>query len=83
MEIVIYTQPSCTSCVLVKSLLKRTNLEITEYVLGEDITVEEYNERYPTVDVTPLVILDGISYISIKEIAKKLLAEGLVTAPNK
>lgn len=75
--------PTCTSCVLLKTLLKRTNLTVVEYTVGEDITMEEFNQKYPQVYAVPLVIFEDIQYISIKELTKKLIEKGLVELPNK
>lgn len=83
MEITIYTLPTCTSCVLLKSLLKRANVSVKEYVVNEDITMEEYNKKYPHIQVVPLIIFEDILYISIKDIAKKLIEKGLIELPNK
>jgi glutaredoxin len=83
MEIKIYTSAGCVHCTHVKVLLERANLTWEEIEIGKDITMENFKSKYPTVDYTPFVIIDGNYYIGLVEVARKFLKEGLVEAPKK
>jgi glutaredoxin len=75
--------PSCIVCIHIKTLLKKANLEWEEIVIGEDISMEGFNIEYPHVDKTPFTVIDGQHYYELTEVAKKLLADGLIKAPTK
>ena len=85
MEIIIYTSQGCVWCVRIKELMQRANLNYTE-VLWQDLDGDEQvslSEKYPQMSSFPVAIIDGEYVGGLVPVAKRFLAEGLVTAPNK
>jgi glutaredoxin len=82
MEIKIYTQPGCSHCTHIQTLLKRCNLNWEELVLGQDIPIEQFRSMYPLVNGVPFVVIDGENFYDITVIAKKFLKEGRINAPQ-
>jgi glutaredoxin len=78
MEITIYTQPTCKPCAIMKALLRRSTADVKEIVVGENISVLDFANEFPTISSTPLVIIDGVYYMGLPDVAKKLLSEGLI-----
>jgi len=44
---------------MAKSLLKSKGLAFSEYKLGQDITRDEFLERYPNIRTMPAIFIDG------------------------
>lgn len=55
---IIYSQPHCPGCVVLKERYKREGMAYTEVVIGEDISVSEFRETYPNVRAVPFVVPD-------------------------
>jgi glutaredoxin len=53
---IVYSKPNCPGCVTLKDKLKAEGTEFTEVVIGKDLTVEEFIERFPTVRTVPYVV---------------------------
>jgi glutaredoxin len=84
MEITVYTLPNCLGCRHIKSLLNRANdVTWTEKQIGTDISKEDFDTQHPGVQQTPYTIIDGVAYENIIQVARKLLADGKVTAPTE
>jgi len=83
MEIIIYTLPNCSSCNHLKELMLRANQNFSEVSVGNDITLEQFKEKYSNVLALPLVIIDGVEVGGLVEVAVKFLKEGLVSPPQK
>ena len=54
--------------------------EYTSYLVGEDITKEALEKKYPLAKGYPYVIIDGKPIGALIELAKHLVKEGLVSA---
>ena len=84
MEVTVYSLPNCLGCLHMKSLLNRaTGITWTEQEIGTDISKEDFDALYPNVTQTPFTVMDCVEYDNIVKVARKLLAEGLVTAPTE
>ena len=85
MEITIYTSQGCQWCDRMKELMERANQEYTEHVWQEldGDTQEEIVKQYPNIRSFPVAIIDGEYVGGLIEVAKKFLANGLVSAPQK
>lgn len=73
----------CPDCLHLKTLLRRTNLEYNEIVIGSDIEMNTFRTSFPHVDKTPFAIIDGVHHTSLVSVAKKLLEAGLIAPPQK
>lgn len=87
MDITIYTSHRCGYCRHLKTLLTRANLEWTEYVIEESISLADFKAQYPNASKTPFVVIDDgnlkRNYDDIVQVAKFLVKEGLVEVPPK
>lgn len=84
MEVTVYTLPNCLGCLHMKSLLNRASgVNWSEQEIGTDISKEDFDAQHPGVQQTPYTVIDGEPYENIVKVARKLLAEGLVTAPTE
>jgi glutaredoxin 3 len=82
MEIVAYTNQSCSHCMTLKKLFKRANVSYTEISINRDITVSEFRQQFPTATGYPYVIINGEVIGGLVETAKLFLDKGLVEAPK-
>ena len=87
MNITIYTTEGCSWCRKMKELCRRANVEYTE------VRWSSLNDNEKTSFVTkyrgkftgtfPAATIDEVFYSGLVPVAKKFMADGLVTAPNK
>ena len=59
MNFTLYSKLKCNACDVAKDLLKKSNIEFTEYVVGKDISKEELLWVIPGSKVLPQAICDG------------------------
>jgi len=59
MNFTLYSKLNCNACDVAKDLLKKSNIEFTEYVVGKDISKEELLWVIPGSKVLPQAICDG------------------------
>ena len=57
MKITIYSKDNCSNCLKVKSRLKKYNPKI--FILGKDITREEFFEKFPNIKSVPQIIINN------------------------
>lgn len=60
MEATIISKPHCKYCSLAKKLLKKREINISEKVLGQDISREELLKILPNVRTVPQIWLDDV-----------------------
>lgn len=83
MDITVYTLPNCSACAHLYELMSRANQTYTKIEVGTDITMEEFKEKYSSVNMLPYAIIDDQEVGGLVEVARKFLQAGLVTPPNK
>lgn len=83
MDIKIYTSSTCGWCVKMKELLKRADVEYTEYRLGVDFTREEFSEMFKDRNSFPTMTVDGKYIGGLTESVKFFVQEGLVSSSKK
>ena len=86
MDIKIYTSTGCTWCAKTKELLIRANITDYTEILWSDLPEEEQNQfrtDYPDTQGFPVVFVDGEFIGGLVPLAKKFLADGLVTTTKK
>ena len=87
MDITIYTTEGCGWCGQMKELCRRANVQYTE-VLWSSMDDEQktsfmsehqgkFSGRFPA------AVIDGVFYQGLVDVAKKFMADGLVSAPKK
>jgi len=69
----IYTKQSCTYCMQAKILLKGLGIEFTESRIGNNITRDEFVEKFPDARTVPHIVIDGVSIGGYEQL-KKLYA---------
>lgn len=52
---VVYSKPNCPGCDKLKKEYIREGIEFEERIIGKDITVDEFCERFPRVRTVPYV----------------------------
>lgn len=62
---------------------RATSVTTTYIEIGTDITKADFDELYPAATMTPFIVMDGVEYDNIVSVARKLLTDGLVTAPTE
>lgn len=55
----VYGKPGCPWCDQAVNLLQMNNIEFKKYTLLEDMTVEEFREKFPDVKTVPVICVDG------------------------
>lgn len=55
----IYSKVGCTWCKAAKDLLDVNNIEYNEYVIGRDLTREEFLEKFPDAKTVPHILVDN------------------------
>jgi glutaredoxin len=53
----IYSMVGCGWCTEAKKLLDEKGAKYVEIVIGQDVTREEFKERYPDVKGVPLILM--------------------------
>lgn len=53
--IIVYSQPSCLWCNKAKELLDSKSAQYTEITVGEDISKEEFMDKFPGIRSLPLI----------------------------
>jgi glutaredoxin len=52
----IYSMPNCSGCVALKEKLKAEGELFYEIMIGTDISLEEFKEKFPSVRSVPFVV---------------------------
>ena len=55
----LYGKPNCGYCTMAITLLESEGIEYTKYIIDENITREEFFEKFPDVRTVPLIFKDG------------------------
>lgn len=69
----LYTKPSCPHCIHAKNLLRSTDREYVEIVVGVDCTVEELKDLVPGVKTVPQIFDEDVyvgGFTELKEYLK-------------
>lgn len=61
MEIKIYTSKDCGYCAKMRELLKRVDLEYTEYRIGDNLTHEQFIAIFPNATGYPQMKVDNFA----------------------
>lgn len=80
MDIKIYKKPGCGYCVKIDELMARANIEAQVIMIGKDITVDEFVQKYPNVTGVPHVVIDGEEIGGLVETVKYFVEKGLVSS---
>lgn len=83
MEIVAYTLPGCGHCKSLKELFRRGNADYTEVVVRQDMTMDEFMEKFPTINRFPFVVIDGEQLGGLVETVKLFVDKGLVSSSKE
>jgi|SanBayMetagenome_1026888.scaffolds.fasta_scaffold63360_2 glutaredoxin 3 len=55
----IYSKTDCPYCEMAKVAMRGYRVQFTEYVIGSDITREEFFQKFPNARTVPQIILNG------------------------
>lgn len=68
----IYTKPACVMCEEVKALFISKKVFYREYVVGRDYSVTEIKEKFPRINLLPIILKDGKRITTIDELRDDL-----------
>ncbi len=54
----VYSMPNCPGCVSLKEKLKSAGEIFNEVMIGTDISLEEFKEKFPSVRSVPHVVVN-------------------------
>jgi glutaredoxin len=57
MNVIVYTQPGCLACDLVKSVLMEHKQNFVEKILGFDLSIDEFKIFFPDAETVPFIIM--------------------------
>ena len=80
MNIKIYSSQGCFYCEQATQLCDRAEVDYEKITVGQDITLQDFQELYPNVVQYPHVIIDDKVIGGLVPFAKYFLKEGLVSA---
>jgi glutaredoxin len=83
MEIKIYTSTGCGYCSKIKELLRRVDLEYTEYRLGKDFSKEEFNELFPDASGYPQMKIDNKNIGGLTDSVRYFVENGMISSKRK
>lgn len=83
MNIVIYTTSGCIYCEKIKELMRRADVEYTAFLVGKDITREDFRIKYPLASGFPYAIIDEEPVGGLVETVKLFVEKGLVSSKKK
>jgi glutaredoxin len=79
----LYTRPACVRCEEVKALLISKNKFYKEYVVGKDFSVAEVKEKFPKVNLLPIILKDGKRITTLEELRDTLDEENIIRFDRK
>jgi glutaredoxin len=56
MKTIVYSKPNCPGCDTLKAKLRAEGVDYVEIMLGKDMTIEAFKEKFPTVRSVPHMI---------------------------
>ena len=83
MEIIIYKTPGCGYCTKIIELMERADVPYSSYMVGQDLTKEQFQEQYPEIRAFPFVIIDDQPIGGLVETVKLFVEKGLVSSRKK
>ena len=66
----VFTKNDCPFCVQAKQLLNNKGYSFTEFVLGEDMTKEDFVEAFPKVKTVPHIIVGNNTIGGYKQLVE-------------
>lgn len=73
MDIEVYTRYSCTRCVLLKEILRKENVEYKEYIIDENITREEVQQKFPNQVMLPICVYKSVTLADSDQLVKIIM----------
>lgn len=68
----IYGRDDCGYCDKAKNMLTQRNISFKYIKLKEDITIDEFREKFPDQRTVPVVVVSGIKLGGYSELAQYL-----------
>lgn len=80
MDIKIYTSSGCGYCAKMKELLKRIDLEYTEYRLGDNLNPEKFKAIFPNATGYPQMSIDNIPIGGLTDSVRYFVENGMISS---
>lgn len=55
----IYSKPNCPYCDAAKAVFRANDVHFYEYVVGMDVSREEFFEKFPSAKTVPQIVING------------------------
>jgi glutaredoxin len=79
----IYTKPACVRCEEVKAIFIAKKIFYKEYIVGEDFSVAEIKEKFPRINLLPIILKDGKRITTIDELRETLEETNIIRFDRK
>ena len=78
MGITIYKITGCNYCAKMEELMRRADVEYQSFIVGKDITRDEFKKQHPSATSYPYTVIDGVPVGGLVETVKLFVEKGLV-----
>ena len=79
----MYTSSGCGYCSKIKELLRRVDLDYTEYRLGQDFDREQFTDMFPNASGYPQLVIDGECIGGLTDSVRYFVEKGMVSSGMK
>lgn len=84
MEVTVYKINNCGYCTKVESLMNRVGIqEYNSFLVGQDLTKEEFKSQNPTANGFPHFIIDGYPVGGLTNAVKFFVDRGMLSIKKK
>lgn len=80
MDIKIYTSSGCGYCAKMRELMKRLDLEFTEYRLNRNLSIDQFRAIFPNESGFPRVVIDDVAIGGLTEAVRYFVERGMLTS---
>lgn len=56
----LYSKPDCVHCVTAKQILSTNLIAFNEFIIGSDISLDEFKAANPTIKTVPAFFVDDV-----------------------
>lgn len=73
---ILYSLPGCQSCILAKEAFSRSDIKFDEVVINKDMSIERFNELYPSTICCPFITMNNKPLGGIMELVNRFVKLG-------
>lgn len=83
MDIKVYKRPGCGWCVKLDEVMNRAGIKqenIETFIVGKDITNDEFKEKFPSAIGVPYTIIDEEELPGVPDVVKYFVDKGILSS---